>query len=102
MDLNRLLEFLSDVVSRKQDDMRRQTPMDFEERGNLMENRTSAYCNFIKTIQVFNSIISTNPANAQQFPIDLQKELEPLYTQINDIDTEFSKDNANREHYNLP
>ena len=56
MDQNRLHEFLSGVVSRKQNDTRRQMPMNFEERTNLMESRTSAYGDLIKTIQVFNSI----------------------------------------------
>ena len=101
MDLNRLHEFPSGVVSRKQTDTRRQMPMDFEERRNLMESRTSTYCSMIKTIQVFNSIISTNPANAQQFQSDLQTRLESIYAKINEIDTQFSKDDANREHYNL-
>ena len=52
--------------------------MDFEERTNLVESRTSAYCDLIKQyIQVFNSIISTNPVSAQQFQSDLQTRLEP-------------------------
>ena len=75
--------------------------MDFEERSNLMESRTSAYNNLIKTIEVFNSIIITNPANTQQIQHDLQARLEPMYTKFNKIDTQFSKDDANREHYNL-
>ena len=102
MDLNRLHEFLSEVDSRKQGNMIRQAPMDFEERTNLMENRTSTYCELIKTVQVFNSIISTNPGSVQQFRSDLQTQVGLLYTKINDIDMQFSKDNANREHYNLP
>ena len=84
MDLNRLHEILSGVVSRKQDDTRRQIPMNFEERTNLMESRTSVYCSLIQTIQVFNSIISSNPASAQQFQSDLQKRLQPIYAKIND------------------
>ena len=102
MDLNRLHEILSGVISRKQDDTRRQIPMNFEERTNLMESRTSAYCSLIQTIQVFNGIISSNPASAQQFQSDLQKGLQPIYAKINDIDMQFSKDDTNREHYNLP
>ena len=73
MDLNRLHEFLSGVVSRKQDDTRRQTLMDFEERMNLMESRTSTYCNLIKTMQVFISIISTNSASAQQLQMNYKQ-----------------------------
>ena len=72
MDLNRLHKFLLEVVSRKQANTTRQAPMDFKERTNLMENRTSTYCKLIKTVQVFNSIISTNAASAQQFRSDLQ------------------------------
>ena len=72
MDLDRLHDFLSEVVSRKQANTARQAPMDFEERTNLMESRTSTYCELIKIVQVFNSIISTNPASAQQFRSDLQ------------------------------
>ena len=37
MDLDRLHDFLSEVVSRKQANTARQAPMDFEERTNLME-----------------------------------------------------------------
>ena len=85
MDVNRLQEFLLGVVSRNQGDMRRQTPMDFEERANLMESRTSAYCQLIKIIQVSNSIIGTNPASRQQFQSDLQTRLEPIYAKINEI-----------------
>ena len=33
-DLDRLQEFLSGVISKKQNDMRRQTPMEFKERMN--------------------------------------------------------------------
>ena len=51
---------------------------------------------------MFNSIISTNPASTHQFQSDLQARLEPIYAKINEIYTHFSKDNANREHYNLP
>ena len=102
MDLNRLHEFLSGIVARKQTNIGRQVPMDFEERTNLMESRTSTYCELIKIVQVFNSIISENLANVQQFKSDLQAKVGPLYAKINDIDTQFSKDNANREHYNLP
>ena len=82
--------------------MGRQVPMDFEERTNLMESRTGAYCELIKTVHVFSSIISKNPASAQQFKSDLQARVGPLYAKINNIDTQFSKDDANREHYNLP
>ena len=102
MDQNRLHEFLSGVVSRKQKETRRQMPMNFEERTNFMESRTSTYGHLIKTIQVFNSIISTNPASPQQFQSDLQIRLEPIYAKINEINTQFSKDDANRKHYNLP
>ena len=45
MDLNRLHKFLLEVVSRKQANMIRQAPVNFEERTNLMENRTSTYWN---------------------------------------------------------
>ena len=102
MDLNRLHEFLLEVVSRKQVNMIKQAPMDFEERTNLMQNEISTYCELMKTIQVFNSIISANPASAQQFKNDLQARVGPLYTKINNIDTQFSKDDTNREHSNLP
>ena len=81
IDLDKLHQFLSGITSNKQNDMRRQAPMDFKKRTNLMESRTSAYCNLIKTIQVFNSIISTNPASAQQFQTDFQRRLGPIYTQ---------------------
>ena len=67
-----------------------------------MDSRTSTYCDLIKTIQVFNSIISTNPAHAQQFQTDFQKRLEFIYTKINKIETQFNEDDANREYYNLP
>ena len=72
MDLNRLHDFLSEEVNRKQANTVRQAPMDFKERTNLMENRTSTYCELIKIVQVFNSIISTNPPSVQQFRSDLQ------------------------------
>ena len=72
MDLNRLHDFLAEVVNRKQANTVRQTPMDFEERTNLMEKRTSTYCKLIKVVQVFNSIISDNPASVQQFRSDIQ------------------------------
>ena len=72
MDLDKLHDFLSEVVSRKQANMTRKAPMDLKERTNLMENRTSRYCELTKIVQVFNSIISTNPASVQQFRSDLQ------------------------------
>ena len=72
MDLDRLHDFLSEVVSRKQANTARQAPMDFKERTNLMESRTSAYCKLIKIVQVFNSIIITNLTSVQQFRSDLQ------------------------------
>ena len=72
MDLDRLHNFLSKVVSRKQANTARQALMDFKERSNLMESRTSTYCKLIKIVQVFNSIISANPASAQQFRSNLQ------------------------------
>ena len=81
--------------------MARQAPMDFKERTNLVESRTSTYCKLIKIVQVFNSIINTNPASVQQFRSDLQTQIGPLYTKLNDIDTQFNKDDANRKHYNL-
>ena len=43
-------------------------------------------------------IESTNPACAQQFQSDLQIRLEPIYAKINEINTQFSKDDANRKH----
>ena len=72
MDLNKPHKFPSEVVSRKQANMARQAPMDFEEKTNLIETRTNTYCELIKTVQVFNGIISTNPASAQQFRNNLQ------------------------------
>ena len=97
MDLNKLHNFLAEVVSKKQAES-----MDLEERMNLIESRTSAYCNLIKTVQVFNNIISTNPPNIQQYKKNLTIQLEPTYTKIRKIDTQFSKENTNREHYKFP
>ena len=102
IDLNRLHDFLLDVVSRKQTEPQRQSPMDLEDRTNLIKSRTSAYCDLIKTVQVFNNIISTNPPNVQQYKENLTLQLDPIYTKIREIDIQFNKDDSNREHYKLP
>ena len=104
MDLDRLHQFLSETVQNKQqmNELRRQPPMDFEERTVLIESRSSMYCDLIKPIQVFNSMISMDPTNAKQYQENLMKQLELIYTKINSIDTQFSQDDANREHYKLP
>ena len=102
IDLDRLHEFLVSVVNRKQNEPRKQPLIDLEERTALNESRTSACCDLIKTVQVFNKITSSNPTNAQQYQENLATQLEPIYTKIADIDIQFSKDKANREHYNLP
>ena len=102
IDLDQLHDFLTKVVRKRQSEPQRQTPMDFEDRTNLMESRTNAYCDLIKTVQVFNIISSTNPANAQQHRENLVIQLDPIYTKIKEINTQFSKDDANREHYKLP
>ena len=75
--------------------------MDFEERTVLIESRSSMYCDLVKTIQVFNSMISTDPTNGKQYQENLVKQLELIYTKINSIDTQFSQDYTNREHYKL-
>ena len=89
-------------MSKKETEPQRQSPMDLEDRTNLIESRTSAYCNLIKAVQVFNSIISSNPPNLQQYKGNLTIQLDPIYTKIREIDTQFSKDDTNREHYKLP
>ena len=51
---------------------------------------------------MFNSIISSNPPNIQQYKENLTNQLEPIYMKIKEIDTQFSMNDANREHYKLP
>ena len=102
IELDKLHQFLSEVVSKKQSEPRRQPPMDLDDRTNLIESRTSMYCDLIKTIQVFNSIIKANPSNAQQYQENLAAQLQPIYSKIAKIDMQFSRDDANREHYKLP
>ena len=53
-------------------------------------------------MQVFNSIISKTHQTCKQYKENLIIQLDPIYTRIREIDTQFSKDDTNREHYKLP
>ena len=85
IDLDQLHDILADIVKKKHAKPQRQTPMDFEDRTNLMESRTNMYCDLIKTVQVFNNIINTNPSNAQQHRENLTIQLDPIYTKIKEM-----------------
>ena len=103
LDLNGLHNYLTELVNKKQTQPQRQPPVDFKDRTkNLIKNRTSTYCDLLKTVQVFNSFISSNPPNIQQYKENLAIQLEPIYMKIKEIDTQFSLDDANREHYKCP
>ena len=69
IDLDRLHQFLSEVVQNKpkNNTPRQQPPMDFEERTALIVAKSSTYCDLVKTIQVFNSMISIDSTNAKQY-----------------------------------
>ena len=56
----------------------------------------------MKTIQVFNNVIGIGLSNAKQYQANLAKQLEPIYATVNNIDSQFSQGNTNREHYKLP
>lgn len=69
MDLDRLHQFLSETVQNNQqlNEPRRHPPMNFKERTALIESRPSTYCILVKTIQVFNNLISTDRTNVKQY-----------------------------------
>ena len=48
IDLDKLHDYLTEVISRKQTECQRQSSMDLEDRTNLIKSRTSTYCNLIK------------------------------------------------------
>ena len=75
MDLDRQHQFLSETVQNKQqlNEPRRQLSVDFKERTALIEFWSSMYCNLVKTIQVFNSLISMDPTNTEQYRENLTK-----------------------------
>ena len=76
-DLNKLHKYLSDIVSRKCTKPQRQMPMDLMDRTNLIESRTSAYCDLIKLYKcltaslaqihpTYSSIEKTSPTSWNQ------------------------------------
>ena len=55
--------------------------MDLEDRMNLIKAE-QVHTVTIRAIQVFNSIISTNLPNIQQYKENLTAQLKPIYTKI--------------------